>query len=103
MMGEPVFISLLQGHSYYSCSKGIVHPEVPPVSKFVRGCNGPGGFRISRPAESFGVSTFEWIINTSIGGWIPQRVVDVAIAGIQDDFVRDFRRHLITVQSYNSV
>ncbi|PSN51009.1 hypothetical protein C0J52_07443 [Blattella germanica] len=59
---------------FWSGGASVVHPDAPSSDKHVRGENGPGCM-VARPIP--GVADrciFQWVINTRLNGWLPQRM-----------------------------
>ncbi|KFV80696.1 StAR-related lipid transfer protein 3, partial [Struthio camelus australis] len=51
---------------YVSSGMSTTHSLKPPLSKYVRGENGPGGFIVLRCPSNPRVCTFIWILNTDL-------------------------------------
>lgn len=37
---------------------------------------------------------FEWLFNTNLKGWIPQRVIESASVGVLIDYIKALRQHI---------
>uniref|UniRef100_A0A8C4V619 StAR related lipid transfer domain containing 3 n=1 Tax=Falco tinnunculus TaxID=100819 RepID=A0A8C4V619_FALTI len=53
---------------YISSGMSTTHSLKPPLSKYVRGENGPGGFIVLKCPSNPRVCTFIWILNTDLKG-----------------------------------
>uniref|UniRef100_A0A8C5IPG7 StAR related lipid transfer domain containing 3 n=1 Tax=Junco hyemalis TaxID=40217 RepID=A0A8C5IPG7_JUNHY len=61
---------------YVSSGMSTTHSLKPPLSKYVRGENGPGGFIVLKCPSNAKVCTFIWILNTDLkvkgSSWVRQ-------------------------------
>jgi len=72
---------------YVSAGGSILHQAMPPQPNKVRGENRPGCFAM-RPVEGHpDICLFQWILDTDLKGWIPQAIIDMALSGVQLDFI----------------
>ena len=39
-------------------------------------------------------STFQWVLNTDLKGWIPQGVIDSTLTGVQLDYIKHLRKRV---------
>ncbi|XP_035825874.1 stAR-related lipid transfer protein 3-like [Aplysia californica] len=87
---------------YISAGMGVNHPDKPPQKAYVRGKNGVGGW-VYKPVEGEpNKCLFLWFMNTDIGGWFPQRLIDVNMAKVLMDFNRDLQAHVRELKSSRS-
>ncbi|KAF2355639.1 MENTAL domain [Trinorchestia longiramus] len=72
----------------------ITHPDVPVLSQYIRGENGPGCWAFCERSTSGGrmsECTFHWVLETDLKGWVPRAVVDKAISGVMAQQVNALR------------
>ncbi|XP_061565345.1 steroidogenic acute regulatory protein, mitochondrial [Cololabis saira] len=66
----------------------------PPQPGFVRAEDGPTCIVIQALDEDTSKSSFTWLLNMDIKGWLPKSIVNQALPRAQLDFTRHLRRHL---------
>jgi len=72
---------------YVSAGGSVLHQAMPLQPNKVRGENRPGCFAM-RPVEGHpDICLFQWLLDTDLKGWIPQAIVDMALSGVQLDFI----------------
>jgi hypothetical protein len=82
-----------------SCGVAVVHPDMPPNKKYIRGENKSGGWVFKPVKDNPDRCVFCWIVNTDIKGWIPHYVVEQAISGMLLQFLRHLRQHIANVKT----
>ncbi|XP_009286253.1 PREDICTED: stAR-related lipid transfer protein 3 [Aptenodytes forsteri] len=65
---------------YISSGMSTTHSLKPPLSKYVRGENGPGGFIVLKCPSNPRVCTFIWILNTDLKGRLPRYLIHQSLA-----------------------
>jgi hypothetical protein len=61
---------------------------------FFRGENGPGCFAISACDDDEDCSTFQWLLNTDLKGWIPKGVIESTLTTVQLDYLKHLRKRV---------
>ncbi|XP_055329319.1 stAR-related lipid transfer protein 3-like isoform X4 [Paramacrobiotus metropolitanus] len=83
------------GNRYVIAGIGCEHPRKPVTKEFVRGVNGPNAW-INEPvapsANGAVYSKFICFSNTNLKGWIPQKVVDQAMASVLLELIRSLQK-----------
>lgn len=79
------------------CNVSIESPLMPSNASFVRGYNGPGGWILRDIPGEPNKTEFIWLLNTKLGGWLPQKLVETSLAGVMVDTIRDIRKHVSTL------
>ena len=77
--------------AFVSAVVSVSHPAMPPQQGRVRGENRPGCFLIRPDPGDAGASTFQWLLDTDLKGWIPQTIIDKALSGVQLDYIQHLR------------
>lgn len=67
---------------------------VPVKQSVIRGRNGPGGWILRDIPGEPAKTEFIWLLNTTLGGWLPKRLVEQSLAGVMVDTTRDIRKHV---------
>ncbi|XP_062893135.1 stAR-related lipid transfer protein 3 isoform X2 [Mobula hypostoma] len=55
-----------KGEMYISSGMSTTHDSRPPLTKYIRGENGPGGFVVIKSLRNPNICTFIWILNTDL-------------------------------------
>jgi len=76
--------------SFVQLGQSIEYPSAPKESKIVRAWNGPGGIGVK--ALGNGEAEFRWLMDCDYKGWIPQKIMDVAMPFAQQQFVDSVRK-----------
>uniref|UniRef100_A0A8D0GIT1 StAR related lipid transfer domain containing 3 n=1 Tax=Sphenodon punctatus TaxID=8508 RepID=A0A8D0GIT1_SPHPU len=71
---------------YVSSGIATIHSSKPPLSRYVRGENGPGGFVVLKYPSNPKVCTFIWILNTDLKGRLPRYLIHQSLAATMFDF-----------------
>ncbi|XP_062485811.1 stAR-related lipid transfer protein 3 [Pezoporus occidentalis] len=79
---------------YISSGMATTHSLKPPLSKYVRGENGPGGFIVLKCPSNPRVCTFIWILNTDLKGRLPRSLVHQSLAATMFEFAFHLRQRV---------
>ncbi|XP_006117460.2 stAR-related lipid transfer protein 3 [Pelodiscus sinensis] len=79
---------------YISSGMSTTHSLKPPLSKYVRGENGPGGFIVLKCANNPKVCTFVWILNTDLKGRLPRYLIHQSLAATMFEFTFHLRQRV---------
>ncbi|XP_041883914.1 stAR-related lipid transfer protein 3 isoform X2 [Corvus kubaryi] len=79
---------------YVSSGMSTTHSLKPPLSKYVRGENGPGGFIVLKCPSNAKVCTFIWILNTDLKGRLPQYLIHQSLAATMFEFAFHLRQRM---------
>ncbi|KAM7081615.1 stAR-related lipid transfer protein 3 isoform X3 [Ciconia boyciana] len=79
---------------YISSGMSTTHSLKPPLSKYVRGENGPGGFIVLKCPSNPRVCTFIWILNTDLKGRLPRYLIHQSLAATMFEFTFHLRQHI---------
>ncbi|KYO44255.1 stAR-related lipid transfer protein 3 isoform X1 [Alligator mississippiensis] len=79
---------------YVSSGISTTHSLKPPLLKYVRGENGPGGFIVLKCPSNPRVCTFLWILNTDLKGRLPRYLIHQSLAATMFEFVFHLRQHI---------
>ncbi|KAM9112770.1 stAR-related lipid transfer protein 3 isoform 2-T2 [Pangshura tecta] len=82
---------------YISSGMSTTHGLKPPLSKYVRGENGPGGFIVLKCANNPKVCTFIWILNTDLKGRLPRYLIHQSLAATMFEFAFHLRQRVSEV------
>jgi hypothetical protein len=88
---------------WISVGCSTTHPTMPEDSKkHVRGTNGPSIWLFKKVDNNPNRSLFISFINTDLKGWLPQMVVDQALAGVLLEYMKHIRVHMTNIISRNN-
>ncbi|XP_068119687.1 stAR-related lipid transfer protein 3 [Hyperolius riggenbachi] len=87
---------------YLSAGIAGAHPTRPPLTKYVRGENGPGGFVVLKSSRNPSVCTFIWILNTDLKGRLPRYLIHQSLAATMFEFCSHLRKRVLDVYSVQS-
>uniref|UniRef100_A0A8D2P7T8 StAR-related lipid transfer protein 3 n=1 Tax=Zosterops lateralis melanops TaxID=1220523 RepID=A0A8D2P7T8_ZOSLA len=79
---------------YVSSGISTTHSLKPPLSKYVRGENGPGGFIVLKCPSNAKVCTFIWILNTDLKGRLPKYLIHQSLAATMFEFAFHLRQRV---------
>ncbi|KAM8988905.1 stAR-related lipid transfer protein 3 isoform 2-T2 [Ara ararauna] len=79
---------------YMSSGMSTTHSLKPPLSKYVRGENGPGGFIVLKCPSNPRVCTFIWILNTDLKGRLPRYLIHQSLAATMFEFAFHLRQRV---------
>uniref|UniRef100_A0A8U7NHM6 StAR-related lipid transfer protein 3 n=1 Tax=Corvus moneduloides TaxID=1196302 RepID=A0A8U7NHM6_CORMO len=79
---------------YVSSGMSTTHSLKPPLSKYVRGENGPGGFIVLKCPSNAKVCTFIWILNTDLKGRLPRYLIHQSLAATMFEFAFHLRQRM---------
>eukprot|EP00058_Branchiostoma_floridae_P027453 XP_002612944.1 hypothetical protein BRAFLDRAFT_213400 [Branchiostoma floridae] len=83
-----------KGKYHISAGKTTTHPAAPPRKDTIRGENKPGCYAMMTLDNEPNKCLFIWIVNVDLKGWIPQYLIDQAMAGKILDFLSSLRKHV---------
>ncbi|XP_017284966.1 stAR-related lipid transfer protein 3 [Kryptolebias marmoratus] len=83
---------------YMSAGMATSHDSKPPVSRYVRGENGPGGFVVLKSSNNPSVCTFIWVLNTDLKGRLPRYLIHQSLAATMFEFMSHLRQRIIDVR-----
>ncbi|XP_074705509.1 stAR-related lipid transfer protein 3 [Strix aluco] len=84
---------------YISSGMSTTHSLKPPLSKYVRGENGPGGFIVLKCPSNPRVCTFIWILNTDLKGRLPRYLIHQSLAATMFEFTFHLRQRVSELSS----
>lgn len=84
---------------YVSSGMSTTHSLKPPLSKYVRGENGPGGFIVLKCPSNAKVCTFIWILNTDLKGRLPRYLIHQSLAATMFEFAFHLRQRVAELSS----
>lgn len=79
---------------YVSSGMSTVHDSRPPVKKYIRGENGPGGFVVMKSVRNPSVCTFIWILNTDLKGRLPRYLIHQSLSATMLEFMSHLRQRV---------
>nr|XP_013800202.1 PREDICTED: stAR-related lipid transfer protein 3 [Apteryx mantelli mantelli] len=79
---------------YISSGISTTHSLKPPLSKYVRGENGPGGFIVLKCPSNPRVCTFIWILNTDLKGRLPRYLIHQSLVATMFEFAFHLRQRV---------
>ncbi|XP_068161443.1 steroidogenic acute regulatory protein, mitochondrial [Antennarius striatus] len=98
LIGQRDFVSVRhsckQKSSVYLGGAAIQLESFPPQAGFVRAEDGPTCIVIQALQEDASKSSFTWLLNMDVKGWLPKSLVNKALPRAQLDFTRHLRRRL---------
>jgi hypothetical protein len=75
----------------------VLHPDMPPRNKIVRGENKPGGWIFQEIPGEPDRCIFMWLFNTDLKGWIPQPIIDSTIPRFLMEYLATVRKRAKTI------
>ncbi|XP_041830543.1 steroidogenic acute regulatory protein, mitochondrial [Melanotaenia boesemani] len=98
LIGQRDFLSVRhsckQKSSVYLGGVAIHLESFPPQAGFVRAEDGPTCIVIKALEMDTTKSSFTWLLNMDVKGWLPKSIVNQGLPRAQLDFTRHLRRHL---------
>uniref|UniRef100_UPI00398F85CA stAR-related lipid transfer protein 3 isoform X2 n=1 Tax=Pristiophorus japonicus TaxID=55135 RepID=UPI00398F85CA len=82
---------------YISSGVSTIHDSRPPVNKYIRGENGPGGFVVVKSPRNPRVCTLFWILNTDLKGRLPRYLIHQSLAATMFEFIAHLRQRIVDV------
>ncbi|XP_068930377.1 stAR-related lipid transfer protein 3 isoform X2 [Petaurus breviceps papuanus] len=79
---------------YLSSGISTTHFAKPPLHKYVRGENGPGGFIVLKSPNNPRVCTFVWVLNTDLKGRLPRYLIQQSLAATMFEFAFHLRQRV---------
>ncbi|XP_038610384.1 stAR-related lipid transfer protein 3 [Tachyglossus aculeatus] len=79
---------------YLSSGIATTHASKPPLHKYVRGENGPGGFVVLKSSGNPSVCSFFWILNTDLKGHLPRYLIHQSLAATMFEFAFHLRQRV---------
>ncbi|XP_072106187.1 stAR-related lipid transfer protein 3-like, partial [Mobula birostris] len=83
-----------KGEMYISSGMSTTHDSRPPLKKYIRGENGPGGFVVIKSLRSPNICTFIWILNTDLKGRLPRYLVQQSLTATMMEFMVHLRQRV---------
>ncbi|XP_059818701.1 stAR-related lipid transfer protein 3-like [Hypanus sabinus] len=83
-----------KGEMYISAGMSTTHDSRPPLKKYIRGENGPGGFVVIKSFRNPSVCTFIWILNTDLKGRLPRYLVQQSLSATMIEFMAHLRQRV---------
>lgn len=83
-----------RGESYLLCVIGSEHVNQPPKKTVVRGEQGPLLYMLAPSDSETHRSKFQWLLNVNLKGWLPQYIIDKAMAKSMLDYADALKTHL---------
>uniref|UniRef100_V9KS96 StAR-related lipid transfer protein 3-like protein n=1 Tax=Callorhinchus milii TaxID=7868 RepID=V9KS96_CALMI len=83
---------------YISSGISSTHGSKPPLNKYVRGENGPGGFVVLKSLRNPHVCTFIWVLNTDLKGRLPKYLIHQSLAATMFEFLSHLRKRITDVR-----
>uniref|UniRef100_A0A8C7Y2Q7 StAR related lipid transfer domain containing 3 n=1 Tax=Oryzias sinensis TaxID=183150 RepID=A0A8C7Y2Q7_9TELE len=84
---------------YLSAGMATNHDLKPPVGRYVRGENGPGGFVVLKSSSNPSVCTFIWVLNTDLKGRLPRYLINQSLAATMFEFMSHLRQRMAEIRS----
>lgn len=88
---------------FVSSGVSIKHPAMPEQPKRVRGENGPGCWAMRPVQNNPDQCHFQWLLDTDLKGWIPQYIIDSALAGAQFEYIKYIRNYAASLHENGRV
>jgi hypothetical protein len=85
-------------NSYQMAGVGLPEfdKKYPPRKGFVRGINGHGGWTVIEGPGEPNKSTFCWVMDTNLRGWLPGSLVRATLSGVLHQFhVKTLTNHVV--------
>uniref|UniRef100_A0A8C2Z1X4 StAR-related lipid transfer protein 3 n=1 Tax=Cyclopterus lumpus TaxID=8103 RepID=A0A8C2Z1X4_CYCLU len=79
---------------YLSAGMATDHDAKPPIGRYVRGENGPGGFAVLKSSSNPSVCTFIWVLNTDLKGRLPRYLIHQSLAATMFEFMSHLRQRI---------
>ncbi|KAK8760253.1 steroidogenic acute regulatory protein-like [Amblyomma americanum] len=83
-----------RGESYLLCAISAEHSKQPPKKTVVRGEQGPLLYMLAPSDTEMHRSKFQWLLNVNLKGWLPQYIIDKAMAKSMLDYADALKTHL---------
>jgi len=81
-------------------AQACLHRNMPPKDNCVRGENGPTAYIVEKIDDT--TSKFTWILNVDLKGWLPQYLINSALANVQIGLVEALRKHMSKTNGLSS-
>uniref|UniRef100_A0A8C7Y364 StAR related lipid transfer domain containing 3 n=1 Tax=Oryzias sinensis TaxID=183150 RepID=A0A8C7Y364_9TELE len=85
---------------YLSAGMATNHDLKPPVGRYVRGENGPGGFVVLKSSSNPSVCTFIWVLNTDLKGRLPRYLINQSLAATMFEFMSHLRQRMAEIRGF---
>ncbi|XP_051894807.1 stAR-related lipid transfer protein 3 [Pristis pectinata] len=79
---------------YISSGVSTTHDSRPPLKKYIRGENGPGGFVVIKSLRNPSVCTFIWILNTDLKGRLPRYLIQQSLSATMFEFIAHLKQRV---------
>ncbi|XP_029293469.1 stAR-related lipid transfer protein 3 isoform X2 [Cottoperca gobio] len=83
---------------YLSAGMATDHDAKPPIGRYVRGENGPGGFAVLKSSSNPSVCTFIWVLNTDLKGRLPRYLIHQSLAATMFEFMSHLRQRIVELR-----
>uniref|UniRef100_A0A224Z049 Steroidogenic acute regulatory protein n=1 Tax=Rhipicephalus zambeziensis TaxID=60191 RepID=A0A224Z049_9ACAR len=87
-----------RGESYLLCAIGAEHAKQPPKKTIVRGEQGPLLYMLAPSDTEMHRSKFQWLLNVNLKGWLPQYIIDKAMAKSMFEYADALKAHLNSLE-----
>ncbi|NP_001079965.1 StAR related lipid transfer domain containing 3 L homeolog [Xenopus laevis] len=87
---------------YISAGISTTHISRPPLTKYVRGENGPGGFLVLKYPKNPSMCTFIWVLNTDLKGRLPRSLIHQSLGATMFEFCSHLRKRIRDVHGETS-
>ncbi|XP_054709638.1 steroidogenic acute regulatory protein-like [Uloborus diversus] len=88
-----------QNSGFTHGSIAITHPDVPVVTKYVRGEQGPCGYILTAAGENSEHCKLQWLLNTNLKGWLPQYLIDQTLSSVMIEYIASLRKRASELKS----
>ncbi|XP_077169764.1 stAR-related lipid transfer protein 3 [Paroedura picta] len=82
---------------YISAGMATVHSSRPPVAKYVRAENGPGGFVALKCPTNPNLCTLIWVLNADLKGRLPRYLINQSLGATMTEFMFHLRKRVMEV------
>ncbi|KAL1423127.1 hypothetical protein MTO96_021505 [Rhipicephalus appendiculatus] len=87
-----------RGESYLLCAISAEHAKQPPKKTIVRGEQGPLLYMLAPSDTEMHRSKFQWLLNVNLKGWLPQYIIDKAMAKSMFEYADALKTHLNSLE-----
>ncbi|NP_001006799.1 stAR-related lipid transfer protein 3 [Xenopus tropicalis] len=87
---------------YISAGIATKHSSRPPLTKYVRGENGPGGFIVIKYPKNPSMCTLIWVLNTDLKGRLPRTLINQSLGATMFEFCSHLRKRIKDVHGETS-
>lgn len=83
-----------RGESFLICVIAAEHVNKPPNKSIIRAEQGPLLYMLAPSESDAQTSKFQWLLNVNLKGWLPQYMIDKAMAKSMLDYAEALKAHL---------